>query len=83
MYGLLRFGLVFLGGAALGAMAATCTARKDGVRPLAAELLSRGMDVKDCVMGKVETLKENVEDLVAEAQHSSEKRREQKEGAEG
>lgn len=30
------------------------------IKPLAADLLSRGMDVKDAVLAKVETVKENV-----------------------
>ncbi len=80
MYGLLRYGLIFLGGAAVGALVTSSLANKEGLRPVAADILSRGMDVKDAVLGKVETLKENVEDLMAEAQHSSEKRREQSEG---
>ncbi len=78
MNGLLKFGLVFLGGAILGALAKE-TMASNGLRPAAANLLSRGMDVKDCVMSKVETLKETVEDFVAEAQDASEKRKEDQE----
>ncbi len=46
------------------------------IKPLAADLLSRGMDVKDAVLAKVETVKENVDDMVAEAREASEKRKE-------
>ncbi len=81
MNGLFRFALVFLGGAVVGAIGATALSRSEGVRPMAANLISRGMDAKDSFMGKVETLKENMEDLVAEAQSSAEKRKEKKEEA--
>ncbi len=78
MNGFLKFGLVFLGGVVLGAISKEALTGNGGLRPAAANLLSRGMDAKDCVMGKVETLKETVEDLVAEAQDASEKRKETK-----
>ncbi len=81
MNGFFKFALVFLGGVIVGAAGATAASRQEGVRPLAAGLISRGMEVKDAFMGKVETLKENVEDLVAEAQTSADKRKEQKEKA--
>ncbi len=74
MNGFVKFGLVFLGGLVLGAVAkqaASC----NGLRPAAADLLSKGLDLKDSLMAKVETLKENVEDIVAEAQNASEKRK--------
>ncbi len=74
MNGFLKFGLVFLGGLVLGAVAKQA-ATSNGFRPAATDLLSKGMDLKDCVMAKVETLKESVEDLVAEAQNASEKRK--------
>ncbi len=75
MQGFFRFGLVFLGGVVVGAMAKQALSGNTCLRPMAADLLSRGMDAKDCVMSKVETLKETVEDLVAEAQNTSEKRK--------
>ncbi len=81
MNGFLKFALVFIGGAVIGALGASAASRSDGVRPMAANLISRGMDAKDAFMGKVETLKENMEDLVAEAQTSAEKRKVQKEEA--
>ena len=69
----MKYGLFFLGGLALGAIGA--------VKPMAADLLSRGMDVKDAVLAKVETVKENMDDMVAEARHAAEQRREAKEEA--
>ncbi len=75
----LRFGLYFLGGMVVGALGAVAVSRgKLDVRPVAADLLSRGIDVKDALMGKVDALKEGMEDLAAEARQASEKRREAK-----
>ncbi len=81
MQGFLRFGLVFLGGMVAGAIAKQALSGNTCIRPMATDLLSRGMDAKDCVMGKVETLKETVEDFVAEAQSTSEKRKTKQEKA--
>ena len=73
----MKYGLFFLGGLALGANGAVVVSRgKLDIKPLAADLLSRGMDVKDAVLAKVETVKENVDDMVAEAREASEKRKE-------
>ena len=57
-----KYGLFFAGGLALGL--------------LATDLLSRGLDLKDAVMGKVDTLREGAQDLLAEAQQAAEQRRE-------
>ncbi len=76
MQGFLKFGLVFLGGAILGALAKHTVDNNEGLRTATTNLLSRGIDMKDCVMSKVETLKETAQDLVAEAQNTSEKRKE-------
>ncbi len=76
----LKYGLFFLGGVALGAVGAVAVSRgKLDLKPFATELVSRGLDVKDALMARAETVRENVEDLVAEAQHASEKRRERQE----
>ena len=78
----LKFGLFFLGGLAVGALGAVAVSKGNlNLKPMAADLLSRGMDVKDAVMCKVETVKEGMEDLVAEAQHAAEHRKEQREAA--
>ena len=44
--------------------------------------MSRGLDAKEALMAKAETVRENVEDLVAEAEAASEKRRARREEAE-
>ena len=76
----MKYGLFFLGGLALGAIGAVSKGKLD-LKPIAADLLSRGMDVKDAVLAKVETVKENMDDMVAEARHAAEQRREAKEEA--
>lgn len=64
----MKYGLFFLGGLALGAIGAVAVSKgKLDLKPMAADLLSRGMDVKDAVLAKVETVKENMDDMVAEA----------------
>ena len=73
----MKYGLFFLGGLALGALGAVAASRgKLDFKPLAADLLSRGMDMKDAVLAKVETVKEDMDDVVAEAREVSEKRKE-------
>ena len=73
----LKFGLWFLGGVALGALGTVALSKgKLDIKPVAADLLSRGMDVKDALMGKVEAVKEDMEDLAAQARQASDKRKE-------
>ena len=49
----MKYGLFFLGGLALGAIGAVAVSKgKLDLKPVAADLLSRGMDVKDAVLGK-------------------------------
>lgn len=55
---------------------------KLNLKPVAADLISRGMDVKDALMSKVEAVKEDMEDLAAEARQASEKRKAAKESQE-
>ncbi len=77
-----KYGLFFLGGVALGAIGAVAVSRgKLDLKPFAAELVSRGLDAKEALMAKAETVRENVEDLVAEAEAASEKRRARREEA--
>ena len=45
------------------------------MKPLAADLLSRGMDVKDALARKVATVKEDMEDLAAEARAAQKQRK--------
>ena len=78
----LKYGLFFLGGAALGAIGAVVVSRgKLDLKPFAAELVSRGLDLRDAVMARAETVRENVEDVVAEAQAVSEQRKARSEEA--
>lgn len=72
-----KYGLFFLGGLVAG-VAGTVIVSKNGttIKPLLAEALSRGIELKDAVMTKVEIVKENVEDVVAEAQQVAEERKE-------
>lgn len=63
-----KYALWFVGGVVVGAVGAVAVSRgKVNFKPLATDLLSRGIDVKDALMSKVEALKEDVEDLTAEA----------------
>lgn len=79
----IKFGLFFLGGIALGALGAVALNKgKLNLKPVAADLISRGMDVKDALMSKVEAVKEDMEDLAAEARQASEKRKAAKESQE-
>ena len=79
----IKFGLIVLGGIALGALGAVALSRgKLNLKPVAADLISRGMDAKDALMSKVEAVKEDMEDLAAEARQASEKRKAAKEAQE-
>lgn len=79
----IKFGLFFLGGIALGALGAVALSKgKLNLKPVATDLISRGMDVKDALMSKVEAVKEDMEDLAAEARQASEKRKAAKESQE-
>ena len=79
----IKFGLFFLGGIALGALGAVALSKgKLNLKPVAADLISRGMDVKDALRSKVEAVKEDMEDLAAEARQASEKRKAAKESQE-
>ncbi len=75
----LKYGLLFLGGVAVGALGAAAVSRgKLDLRPAASDLLSRGIDLKDALMGKVETLKEDAEDMLAAARQKAELRKDAK-----
>lgn len=75
----MKYALFFLGGVALGTIGAVAVSKgKLDLKPLATDLISRGLDVKDAVLAKVETAKENMDDLVAEARFAAEQRKEAK-----
>ncbi len=72
----MKLGLLFLGGVALGALGAVALSKgKLDLKPVAADLLSRGMDLKDAVMGRYEAMKEDMEDMAAAARQASEQRK--------
>lgn len=72
----LKYGLFFLGGAALGAIGAVAVSRgKLDIKPFATDLMSRGLDAKDALLTKAEAMRENIEDMVAEAHAMSEERK--------
>lgn len=72
----LKYGLFFLGGVALGAIGAVAVSRgKLDLKPLATELISRGLDVKDSVLAKADAVREDMEDMVAEARAAAEQRK--------
>lgn len=71
-----KYGLVFLGGLVVGALGATAAKRGSlNLKPLATDLISRGMDVKDAFMSKMEAVKEDMQDLAAEARAKAEDRK--------
>lgn len=77
-----KYGLFFVGGIALGALGAVAIAKGKkfgGVKPLASSLLSAGIDAKDKFLAGVEGVREDLADVVAEAQVKSQERREAKE----
>ena len=70
-------------GIAVGALGAVAVSKgKLDLKPLATDLISRGLDVKDAVLAKMETAKEDMDDLVAEARFAAEQRKETKESVE-
>lgn len=72
----LKYGLFFLGGLALGVVGTVAVTRgKLDLKPLATDLVSRGMDMKDAIMSKVEAVREDMEDLAAEARQAADKRK--------
>lgn len=78
-----KYGLFFLGGVVVGALGAVAITRgKLNVKPLAADLLSTGLDLRDRVMAGVEGVKEDLADVMAEAEVKSQERKLAKEAIE-
>ena len=72
-----KYGLFFLGGVALGALGAVVVTRgKLDVKPLATNLISGGIDLREKALAAVESVKEDIADVVAEAQVKSQEKRE-------
>jgi hypothetical protein len=75
-----KYGLILGAGFALGAAGALLLSRNPAlVRKTLAAVLSRGIDLKDKAAVFMETAKENVEDITAEARHASEQRKSRQE----
>lgn len=76
MNSFIKYGLVFLGGIVAGALGAAAVNRGTlNLKPLATDLISRGMDVKDALLSKVEAVREDMQDLAAEARAKAEERK--------
>lgn len=76
MNSVLKYGLIFLGGLVVGALGASAVNRGSlNLKPLATDLISRGMDVKDALLSKVEAVREDMQDLAAEARARAEERK--------
>ncbi len=68
MNGFVRLAFVFIGGVIIGAVGSSVASRHNGMRPMAVDVLSKGMDVRDALLDKAENIKENVEGFVSKAQ---------------
>ncbi len=77
-----KYGLIFAGGVLVGALGAVALTRgKLDVKPLATSLLSGAIDIKDKVMAGVDGVKEDLADVMAEAEVKSQEKRAAKEAA--
>ena len=72
-----KCGLFLLGGIVLGAIGATAVSRGKlkSLKPLCSDILSRGYDIREKVLEKVDEAREDISDVLAEAQAKSESRR--------
>ncbi|BBF23874.1 hypothetical protein [Sutterella megalosphaeroides] len=72
-----KYGLIFLGGVVVGALGACAISRgKLNIKPLAADLVSGGLELREKALAAVEGVKEDLADVVAEAQVKAQERRE-------
>ena len=71
-----KYGLALGAGVALGAAGAVLLSRgKIDLKKTAASFLSHGLDLKEQAASFMETARENLEDITAEAKHEQEARR--------
>ncbi|MDR2124738.1 MAG: DUF6110 family protein [Desulfovibrio sp.] len=71
-----KYGLAAGAGVLVGALGAVLLSRNDvAVKKTVASLLSRGLDIKDKAAEIMETAKENIDDLAAEARQEQEQRK--------
>lgn len=76
MNSVFKYGLVFLGGLVVGALGASAARRGSlNIKPLATDLISRGLDVKDALLSRMEAVREDMQDLAAEARAKAEERK--------
>ena len=76
MNSVFKYGLVFLGGLVVGALGTAAAKRGSlNLKPLATDIISRGMDVKDALLSKMEAVKEDMQHLAAEARAKAEDRK--------
>lgn len=77
-----KYGLIFAGGVLVGALGAVALTRgKLDVKPLATNLLSAGIDLREKLMAGVDGVREDLADVMAEAQVKSQERRMAQEAA--
>jgi hypothetical protein len=70
-----KYGLALGAGIAVGALGAMVLSRGSlDLKKFAANMVSHGMDVKEKAADMVETAKENIDDIAAEARQIREKR---------
>ncbi|MDR1359748.1 MAG: hypothetical protein LBJ82_02105 [Deltaproteobacteria bacterium] len=75
-----KYGLVLGAGLAIGAAGALLLSRNPAlVKKTLAAALSRGIDLKDKAAVFMETAKENMEDIAAEARHARDQRKSRQE----
>jgi nanoRNase/pAp phosphatase (c-di-AMP/oligoRNAs hydrolase) len=71
-----KYGLALGAGVALGAVGAMLLSRGNiDLKKTCARLLSHGMDLKDKAAGMMDTARENMDDLAAEARHEQDQRK--------
>ena len=79
-----KYGLALGAGVTIGAVGAMLLSKNSAeVKKTLATLLSHGVDLKDKASSFMETAKENMEDLAAEARHASDERKAEQANASG
>lgn len=64
---------IFIGGIAVGALGATLAIKhKEKIKPMAAGLMAKAIQLKEKAMDYAEKTKEHAEDIMAEAKHINE-----------
>lgn len=75
-----KYGLFFLGGVAVGALGVMAVSRgKLNIKPLATDLIAGGIELRDKALAAVDGVKEDLADVVAEAQVKQQEKKEARE----